>query len=113
MKNTPLPFPSPRTEEKNVRLTITVTPEVHAAFKRLSAASSTSIGRSMGEWLGDTLDAVQYTASMMEKARAAPKMVMQELHAYSLGLADETGSMLKKIRQKGKAERSGDVRSRA
>jgi hypothetical protein len=50
---------------------------------------------------------------MMEKARAAPKMVMQELHAYSLGLADETGLMLKKIRQKGKAERSGDVRSRA
>lgn len=113
MKNTPLPSPSSRTEEKNVRLTITVTPEVHAAFKRLSAASSMSIGRSMGEWLGDTLDAVQYTASMMEKARAAPKMVMQELHAYSLGLADETGALLAKVRKKGKADRAGGARSHA
>jgi hypothetical protein len=111
--NTPLPSPSPRTEAKNVRLTITVTPEVHAAFKRLSAASSMSIGRSMGEWLADTLDAVQYTASMMEKARAAPKMVMQELHAYSLGLADETGALLSKVRQKGKADRAGDAARRA
>jgi hypothetical protein len=60
----------------------------------------------MGEWLGDTLDAVDYTALMVDKARSAPKMVMKELHAYSLGLADETGSMLKKIREKGNADRS-------
>lgn len=85
-------------ENKPIRLTITVTPEVHAAFERLAAASGTSMSRCMGEWLGDTLEAVQYTATLVEKARQAPKLVMREVHAYALGLADETGAVLHAIR---------------
>lgn len=85
-------------KEKNIRLTISVTPEVHAGFERLAAASGTSMSKCMGEWLSDTLDAVEYTASMVEKARLAPKMVMREVHAYALGLADETGSILDALR---------------
>jgi len=98
-------FPPPATmpAEKPIRLTITVTPEVHAAFERLSAASSMSMSKCMGEWLGDTLDAVEYTANLVEKARAAPKMVMREVHAYALGLADETGSLLASMKAKGGA----------
>ena len=83
---------------ERIRLTISVTPEVHAAFVRLSKASSIPIGRAMGEWLGDTLDAVQFTASKVEEARAAPRLVMQEMHAYAMGLADETGAVLKGLR---------------
>lgn len=86
--------PSP----ERVRLTISVTPEVHATFQRLASASSMSIGRAMGEWLGDTLEAVEFTASKVEQARAAPKIVMREMHAYALGLADETGAILGKLR---------------
>jgi len=94
-------------DQKPVRLTISVTPEVHAAFERLSAASGLSMSRCMGDWLGDTLDAVEYTATMVEKARAAPKQVMREVHAYALGLADETGSILQSMRAgKGRPERS-------
>lgn len=85
-------------DQKPIRLTISVTPEVHAAFERLSAASGMSMSRCMGDWLGDTLDAVQYTATLMEKARQAPKLVMREVHAYALGLADETGAVLQAIR---------------
>jgi hypothetical protein len=95
--NTPLP----KTEEApggRIRLTITVTPEVHAAFSRLAAASGQSLSRSMGDWLQDTLEAADFAASMMEKARQAPKMVMREMHAYALGLADETGSLLERVR---------------
>lgn len=95
------------TEQKPVRLTISVTPEVHAAFERLSAASGLSMSRCMGEWLADTLDAVEYTATMVEKARAAPKRVMREVHAYALGLADETGAVLESMRAgQGRPERS-------
>lgn len=90
-----------------VRLTISVTPEVHAAFTRLAEASGMSISRAMGEWLEDTLDAAEYTANMVEKARQAPKMVMKEVHAYALGLADETGHLLAQMRQKGAAARLG------
>ena len=86
------------TTPKSIRLTITVTPEVHAAFDRLAKASGMSMSRCMGEWMGDTLDAIVYTAALVEEARAAPKMVMKEVHAYALGLADETGAILQALR---------------
>ena len=94
---------------KPIRLTITVSPEVHAGFQRLADASGMSLGRCMGEWLGDTLDAVEYTATMVEKARAAPKIVMREMHAYALGLADETGHLMASLSGKG----GGRERTRA
>ena len=84
---------------ERIRLTISVTPEVHAVFVRLSKASSIPIGRAMGEWLGDTLDAVEFTASKVEEARLAPRRVVQEIHAYSLGLADEMSSVLAGLRE--------------
>lgn len=86
------------TTPKQVRLTISVAPEVHAAFERLAAASGMSMSRCMGEWMADTLEAIEYTASLVERARAAPKLVMKEVHAYALGLADETGAVLNSIR---------------
>ena len=100
--NTPHP-PTP----KNIRLTIPVTPEVHQAFQRIGKAASMSTGRAMGEWLGDTLDAAEYLAETLEKARAAPKLVAQQLHAYALGLTDETGVLLARMREGGKAASGG------
>ena len=88
------------TPTKNVRLTISVTPEVHATFQRLSNASGMSISRAMGEWLGDTLDAADFMASTVERARAAPKLVIQELQAYTLGLSDELSGVMERVRQK-------------
>jgi hypothetical protein len=96
------PIPKP----KKIRLTISVTPEVHAAFLRLAKAGNMSIGGAMGEWMGDTLEGVEYMASTMERARAAPNLVMKEIHAYALGLADETGSLMRQISEKGRAERA-------
>lgn len=93
------------TPTKNVRLTISVTPEVHATFQRLSNASGMSISRAMGEWLGDTLDAADFMASTVERARAAPKLVIQELQAYTLGLSDELSGVMERVRQKGQDDR--------
>lgn len=84
---------------KTIRLTIPVTPEVHEAFTRLSEATGTPIGRAMGEWLGDTLDAVEHVATLMQEARQAPRLVAQQLHAYAHGLQDETGQLLERIRK--------------
>lgn len=96
---------------KDIRLTIPVTPEVHAAFTRISNASGMPVGRAMAEWLGDTLEAAEYLADMLEKARAAPRLVAQELHAYAHGLTDETGALLQRIREEGK--RAGRSRTRS
>jgi len=89
----------------NVRLTISVSPEVHATFQRMAKAGNMSISKAMGEWLGDTLDAAQFMALKMEQARAAPKLVMAEMHAYALGLADETGDFIEKMKEMGKEDR--------
>jgi hypothetical protein len=99
--NTPLPKP------KKIRLTIPVTPEVHEAFQRIGKATSMPTGRAMGEWLGDTLDAAQYLAETLEKARAAPKLVAQQLHAYALGLTDETGALMARMREGGLGASTG------
>jgi hypothetical protein len=89
-----------------VRVTVPVTPEVLEAFQRLAKAGNMSTGKAMASWLEDTLDGVTYMASTMERARAAPKLVAQELHAYALGLADETGDLMQKVRAMGVADRA-------
>jgi hypothetical protein len=61
-----------------------------------------SISRAMGDWLGDTLDAALYMADAMEKAREAPAMVARQIHAYALGVTDETGRLLEEISRKGR-----------
>jgi hypothetical protein len=94
------------TPSPNVRLTITVTPEVHATFQRLATAGGMSLSKAMGEWLADTVEAAEFTATKMEQARAAPKIVMREMHAYALGLADETGQLMDQLREKGRADRA-------
>ena len=92
---------------KPPRVSVPVTEEVLEVFQRLAKAGNMSTGRAIAEWLGDTVEAAEYMASTMERARAAPKMVMREMHAYALGLADETGDMLRQIAKKGEADRAG------
>lgn len=94
------------TIEKPIRLTITVEPHVHQVFQRLAKASGMSLGKAMGEWLGDTIEAVEFTASKVEEARLAPAAVMREMHAYALGMAEETGKLMDDLRQKGGDQRA-------
>lgn len=102
VQTAPMNTPPPK-----IRLTITVTPEVHEAFSRLAKASGMSLGRAMGEWLADTLDVVQYTAGKVEEARIAPRLVAQEMHAYALGMVDETSAVLQAVREKASAVAAG------
>ena len=90
---------------KTIRLTIPVSAEAHAAFTRISKATGMPVGRAMAEWMDDTLDAAEYLADTLEKAREAPRLVAQQLHAYALGLADETGQLLDQVREASKGGR--------
>ena len=99
----------PAVPADRIRLTISVSPEVHAAFTRLAAVSNSSIGREMGDFLGETVDAVQFIAGKMEEARAAPGIVAREMHAYALGLADETGALMAQMRKAGAAVRTASA----
>ena len=109
--NTPLPsqdklFP----DQKAIRVTVPVTPEVQAAFQRRAAASGMSTGKAMGEWLADTMEGALTMAEMLEKARRAPKQAVSEMHAYALGLADMTSELMQTLRKgsgKGAAAAAG------
>ncbi len=98
---------------KNIRLTISVTPEVHATFERMSKASGMSLSRVMGEWLADTSEAAEHLAGVLERARAAPRLVARELHSYALGLTDETSDLVNKMMVKGKADRQSVAAQRS
>lgn len=98
----PLPPMTTKTKPKEVRLTIPVTEEVHKVFQTIGEATSMPTGRAMGEWLADTIDAAKFMAEKVVQARAAPRLVAQEMHAYALGLVDETSAVLDKVRQTGR-----------
>lgn len=91
---------------KPPRISVPVSDEVLQVFQRLAKAGNMSTGRAIAEWLSDTVEAAEYMAATMERARAAPKVVMREMHAYALGLADETGELMRTLAEKGKAERA-------
>ena len=82
---------------ERIRLTITVTPEVHEVFSRMAAAAGISLGKCMGEWLGDTIDGAQFVAQKMEEAKKAPRLVMREMQAFSRGLLDEVNATAEEI----------------
>ena len=95
----------PSSPTKPPRVSVPVTAEVLAVFERLAKAGNMSTGRAIAEWLGDTVEAAEFMASTMERARASPKIVVREMHAYALGLADETGEMMRNLAKKGEADR--------
>lgn len=97
---------------KPARVSVPVSSEVLEAFQRLAKAGNMSTGKAMASWLEDTVDAAQFLAQTLEKAREAPKLVAQEMHAYALGLADETGDLLTKIRAKAATQRAGTTAAR-
>ncbi len=82
-----------------IRLTITVTPEVHAVFSRMAETAGLSLGKCMGDWLEDTMEGAQFVAQKMDDAKRAPKVVMRELQALSKGFSEEVDSLAKQIRQ--------------
>lgn len=93
-----------------MRVTVPVRPDVLAAFQRLAAAQGVSTGRAMGEWLADTLDGVEAMASMLGKAREAPKLAAREIHSYALGLTDLTSQLLEQVGQRSREREPGPVR---
>lgn len=84
---------------ERIRLTITVTPEVHEVFTRMSVAGGISLGKCMGEWLGDTIEGAQFVAHKMEEARKAPRVVMREMQAFTRGLSDEVDAVAVSMRR--------------
>lgn len=77
-----------------IRTTISLSPEAYEIFKRMAAASNTSVSRVMGDWLTDTADAATMITLKMEEAKKAPVRVMRELQAMVSGMGQEVDSII-------------------
>ena len=97
---------------KPSRISVPVSAEVLEVFQKLAKAGNMSTGRAIAEWLSDTVEAAEFMAATLERARAAPKVVMREMHAYALGLADETGDVIRSLTKKGEEARAAERASR-
>ena len=91
---------------KPPRVSVPLSGDVLLVFERLAKAGNVSTGRAIAEWLSDTSEAAEFMAHTLEQARAAPKAAIREMHAYALAVADETGSMMERIKAKGVADRA-------
>ena len=108
--NTPHPQTTLFEDQKPVRVTVPVRPEVLAAFQRLAAAQGVSTGKAMGEWLADTMEGVDALVDLLEKARKAPKLAAREIHSYALGLTDLTSELLEEVSKRSRKGVPGPAR---
>jgi hypothetical protein len=86
-------------DQKPIRVTVPVAPDVLDAFKKLAASQGVSVGKAMGDWLADTVDGVGYMTDLLQKARKAPHLAVRELHAYASGLTETTTELLEGLRK--------------
>ena len=69
-------------EQDRVRFTISVEPEVHAAFVEMAEAAGQSLSRAVGDWLRDTSAASRFVAKKMRELRMSPAAALRELAAF-------------------------------
>lgn len=93
-------------DQKQVRVTVPVAPDVLEAFQRLASVSGMSTGKAMGEWLSDTMDGVRMMTDLLEKAKQAPKLAARELYAYAQGLTGLTSDLIDEVRESSRIGRS-------
>jgi hypothetical protein len=79
------------------RVTVPVTNQTLEAFQLLAEFSGVSVGRAMGEWLAEQLQAVEYMALRMQEARSAPREAAQMLHLYAAGSADAARELVERV----------------
>ncbi len=82
--------PSPQ----RIRLTISVSPEAHAVFRRMADATGMSLGMAMGEWLDDTAEGADLLAQKLVEARESPKIVVREMQAALTGMQDVMADLM-------------------
>lgn len=76
------------------RLSVPLTDEVRAAFERMSQVTGVSVGRCIGQWLVDTLPAVQAMTDRVHAVRDTPRRAVHQLHAYADALSSDASRVL-------------------
>lgn len=78
----------PAIRKETIRLSIPVTPEVHAIFQRLSEVSGRSMGATVSHWLTDTREAASLMTDNLERLREAPGELMARVKLHISAVED-------------------------
>ena len=87
----------------SVRMTVPVPEHVREAFQRLAAAQGCSVGKAMGDWLSDTVEAVEAMTTLLSDAKDRPRRVLMEVHSYATSMADVTEDVIQMVARKPRA----------
>ena len=97
-----------RKKQQRVRITVSIDPEVLEVFKQQAGVLGLSVGRTIGDWCADTVDAAQLVNGNIKRAKAAPAEVMRELQQLTRDTAGVLGEAARVIERRGGAERKPD-----
>jgi hypothetical protein len=94
---------------KPLRVTVPITPEVHAVFVRLAGSQGASVGKVMGDWLRDTAGAAEQLAVMLADVKARPLEVATRLSGYASAMSEVSTALVDRIRTESKGGRAEGV----
>lgn len=74
----------------SVRMTVPVPVHVREAFQRLAAAQGCSVGKAMGDWLADTVQAAEAMADLLSDVRDRPRRALMQVDSYATSIGGIT-----------------------
>ena len=79
---------------KTIRVSVPVTPEVLVKFQRFSEVSGLSVGKSMADWLRDTMSGLDAMIDILESHKRRPSEAMEKLTLLAASVQDITSGAI-------------------
>ena len=95
------------TPPKTIRVSVPVTPEVLAKFQRFAEVSGLSVGKSMADWLRDTMSGLDAMVDILESHKLRPSQAMEKLTLLASSLQDITAGTIQAMKEQSSPLREG------
>lgn len=87
------------TPPKTIRVSVPVTPEVLAKFQRFAEVSGLSVGKSMADWLRDTMSGLDAMVDILESHKRRPSEAMEKLALLASSIQDITTGAIQGMKE--------------
>lgn len=87
------------TPPKTIRVSVPVTPEVLAKFQRFAEVSGLSVGKSMSDWLRDTMSGLDAMIDILESHKRKPSEAMEKLTLLASSLQEITAGAIQGMKE--------------
>ena len=86
------------TTAKTIRVSVPVSPEVLEKFQRFSEVSGLSVGKSMADWLRDTMSGLDAMTVILESHKAKPSQAISQLQTLANTLQLMTATTIENMK---------------